>query len=216
MSLRRVSLCILALTISTVSARTLIAQSADSLNPPAARHPSAAALQGENLLFAPPRNFEKAYHSDRIGSLTEFVPKGETVDVWTEMITVQVFRGLKVDPAPFLQTMGRGFVRTCPGFHSQKGIVTGQVNGYVVSMLVVDCPLNPATGKPETTLYRIIRGKNALYSVQHAWRSVPSDKEVGDAWHAFSQVIVCDTEDASHPCPSLDTLAPGPQPKPQP
>ena len=163
-------------------------------------------LAGENLLFAPPKDFQEAYHDDRVGSLTEFVPKGETVDLWTEMITVQVFHGLKVEPAPFLQTMGRGLAKSCPGFTSPKGILTGQENGYVVSMLVVRCPLNPATGKPETTLFRVIKGNDALYSVQHAWRSVASDKELGDAVLAIRSATVCDTRDPSHPCPSTHAL----------
>jgi hypothetical protein len=172
-------------------------------------------LEGENLLFAQPMNFKNAHHDDRIGSLTEFVPNGESVEDWTEMITVQVFHGLKVDPAPFLQAMGKGFAKSCPGFNSPKGIVTGQENGYVVSMLVVKCPVNPATGKPETTLFRIIKGKDALYSVQHAWRSVASDKDLSDAVLALRKVTVCDTRDPSHPCPSLDSVAPGAQSKPQ-
>ncbi|SEG69841.1 hypothetical protein SAMN05421819_4385 [Bryocella elongata] len=216
MSLRRVSLCILALIVSTGAVRSLISQTTGSQSQRDAGHPSEAQLKGENLLFAPPRNFEKAYHSDRIGSLTEFVPRGETVDDWTEMITVQVFHGLKSDPAPFLQTIGRLLAKSCPGFSTPKGIITGKENGYVVSMLIVKCPINPATGKPETTLYRIIKGKDALYSVQHAWRAVASDNDLGDAVLAFGKVTVCDTDDASHPCPSFDSLAPGPQSKPRP
>jgi hypothetical protein len=171
--------------------------------------------QGENLLFAPPKNFKIGHHDERIGSLTEFVPDGQTVEDWTEMVTVQIFHDLKVDPAPFLQTIGKGFAKGCPGFNSPKGIVTGQENGYVVSMLVVRCPNNPSTGKPETTLFRVIRGKDALYSVQHAWRSVASDRDLGDAVLALRKVILCDTRDPSHPCPSFDSLSPTAPPKPK-
>ena len=166
-----------------------------------------ASLEGENLLFSPPENFMVAHHDDQIGSLTEFVPNGESIGDWTEMVTVQVFRDLNADPEHFLQTIGKGLAISCPGFSSPKGIVTGQDNGYVVSMLVVTCPLNPATRKPETTLFRVIRGKDALYVVQHAWRSVASNKDLGDAVLTIRKVSVCDTRDSSHSCLSFDSLA---------
>ena len=177
------------------------APGAQEKSSPFTRSPEASP-QGERLLFAPPKNFQNAYHSERVGSLTEYVPNGDRIEDWTEMMTVQVFHGLNVDPAPFLQTMGKGFAKGCPGFSSPKGILTGQANGYVVSMLVVRCPLNPATGKPETTVFRVIKGQDALYSVQHAWRSAIPDKELDDSVFALGKVIVCDTRDASHPCPS--------------
>ena len=173
---------------------------AQETSSPSARSPEAS-TKGERLLFTPPKDFQNVYHSERIGSLTEFVPNGERTEGWTEMVTVQVFHGLKVDPAPFLQTIGKGYAKDCPGFSSPKGILTGQANGYVVSMLVVNCPLNPATGKPETTVFRVIKGVDALYSVQHAWRSIPSEKNLDDSVHALGNVIICDARDASHPCP---------------
>jgi S1-C subfamily serine protease len=80
-------------------------------------------------------------------------------------------------------------------------------------MLVLKCPKVAATGKPETTVFRVIKGKDALYSVQYAWRTVPSD----DAKNAFSKTSVCDNRDPSHPCPSFDSLAsPGPASTPAP
>jgi hypothetical protein len=96
----------------------------------------------------------------------------------------------------------------CPGT-TAKGIYTGQVNGYVVSMLVLKCPSNPNTGKPETTAFRVIKGKDALYSVQRAWRLVPSDQEIDEVMHALAKVTVCDTRTAEHPCPAPDAVVPG-------
>jgi len=98
-------------------------------------------------------------------------------------------------------------LRPCAGT-TAKGIFTGQVNGYVVSMLVLKCPLNPATGKPETTAFRVIRGKDALYSVQRAWRAVPADGEFDAVMHALAKVSVCDSRAPDHPCPTFEQLAP--------
>jgi hypothetical protein len=163
-------------------------------------------IDAENLLFSPPKDFKVGYHTDR-NMMTEWVPSTETVDDWTQMLTVQVFRGATVDAASFLQGIGKRYMDACPGT-TAKGVYTGQVNGYVVSMLVLKCPRNPDTGKPETTAFRVIKGKDALYSVQRAWRSVPSDQEIDDVMHALAKVTVCDTRAPEHPCPSFDSLVP--------
>lgn len=54
-----------------------------------------------------------------------------------------------------------------------QGIHSGTVNAYPVSMLLLACPRNPATHMPETTVFRVIQGQDALYVVQWAWRSNP-------------------------------------------
>jgi hypothetical protein len=133
-----------------------------------------SAVAGENLLFAPPDHFKVGYRSDHDNStLTESVPDGETVEQWSKMLTVQVFRLADVDAPVFLERVGARYMKDCPGT-TARGVFTGHVNGYVVSMLLLRCPHNHATGQPETTAFRVIRGKDALYSVQFAWRAVPS------------------------------------------
>ena len=108
-------------------------------------------IDAENLRFSPPKEFKIGYQSNRDNRLmTEFVPKAETVDDWTQMLTVQIYRGATVDAATFLGGVGKRYTDACPGT-TGKGIFTGQINGYVVSMLLLKCPMNPATRKPETT-----------------------------------------------------------------
>jgi hypothetical protein len=75
-------------------------------------------------------------------------------------------------------------------------------------MLVLRCPNNPRTGRPETTAFRIIRGEDALYDVQYAWRSVPSDEAVEAAMKILGQFTVCDSRRVEHPCTSEGTPAP--------
>lgn len=165
-------------------------------------------IDAENLLFSPPKDFKIAFQTNRDNRLmTEWIPAAETVDDWTQMLTVQIYRGGTVDAATFLQGVGERYMDACPGT-TAKGIYTGQVNGYVASMLLLKCPKNPGTGKPETTAFRVIRGKDALYSVQRAWRAVPSDQEVDDVMHVLAKVTVCDTRAPEHPCPSFDSLVP--------
>jgi hypothetical protein len=162
-------------------------------------------ISAENLVFSPPKDFEVGYQSIHGSqSMTEMVPRGETVENWTQMLTVQIFRGATVDSATFLQGLGKRYMNDCPGTRA-KGIFTGTTNGYDVSMLVLKCPKNAATEKPETTAFRVIKGNDALYSVQRAWRADPSDAEIDAVMHSLAKVTVCDTRTAGHPCPSLNS-----------
>jgi hypothetical protein len=165
-------------------------------------------IENETLLFAPPKDFKVGFQSNHDRQLmTEWIPDGETVDEWTQMLTVQVYRGSTIDAATFLKALGTRYSAACPGTTAQ-GIYTGDANGYVVSMLLLRCPKNPGTGKPETTAFRVIRGQDALYSVQRAWRKVPSDEDVRVVMQALGRVTVCDTRTPVHPCPSFDSLVP--------
>lgn len=165
-------------------------------------------IDAENLLLAQPAGFKVGYQSSHDNrSITEYVPATETVDAWTQLLTVQIFRHATVDSATFLQGLGKHYMTDCPGT-TAKGIFTGTTNGYGVSMLVLKCPNNPGTSKPETTAFRVIKGNDALYAVQRAWRSVPSDQDIDDVMHALAKVTVCDTRSPEHPCPSFDSLAP--------
>jgi hypothetical protein len=167
-----------------------------------------SSLNAENLLFSPPKDFKvgfQANHDNRL--MTEWVPSSETVEDWTQMLTVQIYRGIAVEPAAFLQSVGKQYMDACPGT-TAKGIFTGKINGYVVSMLVLKCPNNHVTGKPETTAFRVIKGNDALYSIQRAWRSVPSDQDIDEVMRTLSKVTVCDTRASDHPCPSFDSLVP--------
>jgi hypothetical protein len=156
---------------------------------------------GESYIFSPPEGFKLGMHSARGRSLMEeWVPPMETVEGWTKIITVNVHVGLQMDSATYLQRIGGGFKTACPGT-TDNGIGNGHANGYPVSMVLLRCPANPGTGKPETTLFRAIRGAEALFAVQYAWRTVPSPDEISEAAHLLSKALICDTRDSAHSCP---------------
>jgi hypothetical protein len=160
-----------------------------------------SSTDAEHLLFSPPDDFKIGSQSDRDNRLmTEWIPAAETVEDWTQMLTVQIYRRVAVGAASFVSTIGKRYLEACPGI-SSKGLSTGQANGYAVSMMVLKCPKNPATGKPETTAFRVIKGNDALYLVQRAWRSNPSDKDLDEVMRSLSLVTVCDSRAEDHPCP---------------
>jgi hypothetical protein len=81
-------------------------------------------------------------------------------------------------------------------------------------MLLLSCPRNPKTGKPETTAFRVILGNDALYSIQRAFRSVPQPDQLASAVKFLGTVSLCDFERPGHPCPSPTPNSPAPSAKP--
>jgi hypothetical protein len=158
--------------------------------------------QTEQLLMSVATDFELGADLGRNGNtFKEFVKRGQSVQDWSEMITVEIYQGAAITPAQFLQNLGGKIVSACPGTVSKRNIINGTTNGYQVSMLDLWCPTNPSTSKPESILIRVIKGEGRLYSVQYAWRSTPSNDQVDAAVTFLRNVSVCDTRSAAHACP---------------
>ena len=110
---------------------------------------ASAQLVNENLLVEVPPGYKIDFQDKKPGSLmNEMVPTGESVDNWTEMVTVQIFYNLKTTPEAFVSKMASGWLAACPGAKSDP-IVSGPENGYAAGVWLLNCPKNPATGKPE-------------------------------------------------------------------
>ncbi|MBI3199024.1 MAG: hypothetical protein HYZ40_16260, partial [Rhodospirillales bacterium] len=120
----------------------------------AAPLPAQAPFKGENLLVTMPPGFKMAFNDSRNGmNMQEWVPANETVQNWTEMVTVQVFlRRTDIDPAQYLATMQKQWAGACKG-STGTAVTTGKVNGFAASSTLLRCPLLASSGKPETTMF---------------------------------------------------------------
>ena len=166
--------------------------------------PSLGQLKGENLLVSMPPGFKVGYEDSRDGvKLAEWIPVSETVQNWSEMVTVQIFyRRTDLDPALFLAKIEAQWLTSCKG-STQVPTVTGKANGYVVSTVLLSCPLLPSTGKPETTMFRAIKGNQDLYLVQRAVRSLPAQDQLERIKQYLGSANVCEAGSSAHPCPAL-------------
>ena len=186
--------------------------SAIGTEPPASEASGASAppIRNEELLVNWPAGFKVGYQAAHDNmNMTEYVPTDETVTDWSRMMTVQVFHGANISASGFLQGLGKRYMDGCPGTEVRgNGIRSGTVNAYPVSMLMLMlmCPRNPSTDKPETTLFRVIKGADALYAVQWSWRSVPPAEQIDQAVKSMTSVTVCDTRGTEHPCPQVRPL----------
>ena len=162
----------------------------------------AFAFEGENLLVSMPDGYKVDFQK-RQGNMqiTEMVPKAESVNGWTEMVTVQVFHGLKQAPEQFRDRIAALWAKSCAGAESAP-IMSAVESGYPVTMWLASCPLNKDTGKPELTFMKAMAGKDSFYVVQKAFKYVPSKEQTATWTQYLKKVAVCDTRDAAHACPA--------------
>ncbi len=158
----------------------------------------------ENLLQTLPDGHQIGFQDRKGGAqITEMVPKAETVENWTEMLTTQVFFGLKVAPRQFKASMDEAMQAGCPGAKSMEG-VQDQENGYPILAWLQVCPSKPATGKPEKPWYKAIQGNDSFYLVQNAFKYAPSEQEVTRWLKYLRGISVCDTRLPASACPAFE------------
>ncbi|MDI1284092.1 MAG: hypothetical protein PSV46_06835 [Reyranella sp.] len=163
--------------------------------------PSYAQLENENLLVGMPQGFKVGFQDSRNGmNMQEWVPAGETVQNWTEMITAQIFlQRADLDPVQFLATMAKQWAGACQGSKATPA-ATGKATGYASATMLLRCPLLASSGKPETTMIKAIKGNDSFHVVQRAVRSVPGEAQLARTKAYLETVSVCDSRLPAHPC----------------
>ncbi|MCC0025351.1 MAG: hypothetical protein H6874_14185 [Hyphomicrobiaceae bacterium] len=159
-------------------------------------------LRDENILVSMPGDFELGYHAGNENvDMSEYVPKGETVEDWTHMITVQVyFHQGNVDPKQFSENLAGLVTQSCPGAMAVP-VRDGTENGYPYAIWLYECPLNPDTAQPETFFSKAVSGNDAFYDVQYAVREEMSDDLIQPSVAFLRSVLVCDTRIPEQACP---------------
>jgi hypothetical protein len=165
--------------------------------------PAAAQLVNENLLVVMPSGYKIGFQTKKNNmDMSEMVPSSETVDDWTEMVTVQIFHGMKAQPEQFKGTLEQRWSAACPGSTSAP-VASAVENGYAALVWVFSCPRNPGTGKPEITWFKAVLGNDSFYLVQKAFKFTPSKDQVVQWTHYLNAVAVCDSRLPDRACPQL-------------
>jgi len=161
----------------------------------------AFALSAENLLVAVPSGYTVGHQAHNARQLiSEMVPTAETVDTWTEMVTVLIYFGQKGSLIGYRSKMEKDWAAACAGAKSAP-VGGGLVNGYTTMTWRQTCPLNKATGKPEITWFKAIAGNDSFYVVQKAFKSEPTAEQAAAAVKYLDGVSVCDTRLPDRACP---------------
>ena len=159
---------------------------------------------GEIVSFGtPPADFETGYQASQGGqTIVELVPKGQTVQNWERMVTLQTFAGDTRSVIDFRRAVSDGWRSACPGGNTIN-LSKGQENGYPYALLQMSCEHNPQSGRPEYTWIKAMRGERALYVAQYAFRHLPSRAEITDAARRLRGMSVCNMlpdKARQHPC----------------
>jgi hypothetical protein len=161
---------------------------------------ASAQLQDENLLVTMPDGFKVGFQQKNEAMLiSEMVPGAETVESWTQMVTVQIFFNLKTPLDEYKAGVEKGWARACRG-SSAHAVRQGEENGYPFSLWLLACPLNRTTGKPEYTWFKAMQGNDSLYLVQVAFKAKPTDAMITRWMEYLRKVQVCDTRLPDRPC----------------
>lgn len=133
----------------------------------------------------------------------EFVPEGETVENWTQMMSVLIFRNTdNGDPAAFHGLLAQNLQATCPNGAVSQQVTGGAEFGTPFDLILGGCTL--ADGQGEYFLSKAMGGRDAMYVVQGAWRGVLQEAEVVQWSQHLRGVYVCDTRRPDAPCPATE------------
>jgi len=137
------------------------------------------------------------------GSLiVERIPPGETVEQWTKMVTTQRFAGVIVRGGSleeWHEYMVGALANSCRNGRSSEAIRL-TVAGRPAIEFRGDCPLNQATGQPETYFIRAIEGSADLHVAQVAFRRVPSSADAEWARTHLASVTLCHVNSTDQVC----------------
>lgn len=148
---------------------------------------------GQLVAFSMPSSFVVvSENANGPNYIREAVPKGETVDRWTQMITVTGVKGLagnpKVSPESFTGSIAGGFKAACPDSFTAKGFgatTFGDQDAYVA---VASCGRveSGADKHSETALVVTVKGNADYYTLQWAERGPAAGKSAIDEakWQA--------------------------------
>ena len=162
---------------------------------------AAQAAQAAEIAFFGelPKDFKIGYQTKQNGmAMVELVPQKQTVDNWTQMITLQSMASANPGAEGFRNNMANLWQNVCPK-SSFNPIIEGEENGYSGALWQLTCEHNPQTGKPEYTWFKAIQGNDSLYVKQYAFRYAPNKKEIHNALDQLRKFTVCDNSE-QHPC----------------
>lgn len=178
-----ISIAMAGLSLAVACASPALAQSPTAKT---AAPPSLTAISpvfGQLVRFAMPSTFvvvnEKANATNYI---REAVLKGESVQQWTQMITITGFKGLaanpQMTPEAFASSIGGGFRRACPEDYAAKSFGAAKFGAQDAFIAVVGCGRvqSSPTKHSESALLIVVKGSADYYTIQWAERGPSVEK----------------------------------------
>lgn len=145
--------------------------------------PVISRLYSQNLLFFVPSRFSLLRQADEDGQFTrEYVPRGETGEKWSQMITLTATRDVigqpGITPRGILAALAESLKMNCPTTFAARDLGETSISGFPAQIAVVGCGAEGKQPPPfsEQTLIIAIQGVHDLYTLQWAERSKAARK----------------------------------------
>jgi hypothetical protein len=155
------------------------------------------------VTFLLPKGFKTAFENTNGNSyIREAVPEGETVERWSQMITVTGAKGAaaNVTPRAFADRIAGGFKRACPDTFSAKEIGVSKLGAHEAFVALASCGTAPSgpTTHSETAMLVAIKGTADIYTIQWAERGTPSSRPIvldpaawAPRWNQLNPIKLC-------------------------
>jgi hypothetical protein len=139
-------------------------------------------IYSQLVMFSYPAGFKHSYQNDTGAQyIQESVLDGETVEKWSQMLTVTGAKGLatnaNITPERLLQQVAAGFQRACPSSFAAKGLGALKISGYDAFAALVGCgAVQSGVPRSEIAILLAVKGSSDYYTIQWAERSQQSSQ----------------------------------------
>ncbi|MDX2308313.1 MAG: hypothetical protein NW216_08760 [Hyphomicrobium sp.] len=132
----------------------------------------------ELVMVTLPAGFKTAFENVNGGSyIREAVLVGETVDRWTEMVTLTGAQDLAkksdLDPDDVIDEIAKGFKKACPETFATSDLGEIEFDDYDAHAAIVGC--GAVGGHSEVAMIIAVEGSADYYTIQWAERGAPLD-----------------------------------------
>jgi hypothetical protein len=153
-------------------------------------------FKNENLLQTFPKNYKLAYKNENKQThidMYEFIPKNETLEDWSKMITTNIFhRNLNISPQEYVKVIKAKWEESCEEGYT-KLLPHGKENGYEYALVMLYCKKSNQIKKEQLTYLKAIKGNDSFYVVQKAFTFLIEKNQIIDTMRYLKRIGVCDT-----------------------
>lgn len=154
----------------------------DHVPPEVSRVSGSMPIFSQRFMHGLPAGWKPAFEQTAGGRyIIEYLPAGQTVHDWREMITVQGFRNMAkvpgASPRRILEVMIEQHRKICGERLVSKLLGEGRVDSYSAFTAIIGCngiqsnhPSGLRTGQGEIAYYIAIQGTNDIYLIHRAAR----------------------------------------------
>lgn len=144
-------------------------------------------VYGQIVLFMAPTSYKVAFSKNSGGRtfIAEMIPRNETLEKWSGMVTVTGLNGEAAPLPPLRQRIEStydGFRKACPTTFAAKPISEAQLNGHPAVLVYFSCGklAKPGyeNGHSESVVIAFVSGKRDIYTIQWAERAEAQERPI--------------------------------------